>query len=396
MTNFGGGAFVKVFRNEALSRARSLFRAAPSSPSLPAGPHEGRRIRRRALAPSPLCRRSGQERSGSAPALAVLAALGSLAGASSPAAGTAALDHTAEIEPFVARMVEKHGVPASETRALLEDARVLDSVLEVVQRPAERKPWHEYRKIFLTEKRIARGAGFWREHAASLARAGERFGVAPEVVVAIIGVESFYGVHRGRYRVLDALATLGFRYPKRSTFFLSELEAFVLLSNEERIDARRLKGSYAGAVGIAQFIPSSYRHYAIDFDGDGSRDLVQSPEDAVGSIANYLSRHGWQAEAEVAIRAEVEGDAFRALLERGIKPHSTLASLRAKGVGFTTRASGEEQGALLEFETKNGHEYWIGLTNFYVITRYNHSRLYALAVFQLAQRIRERYHAGSG
>ena len=335
---------------------------------------------------------------GTAPALVALAALGLLACASSPAAGPAALDRAAEIEPFVARMVEKHGVSASETRALLEDAKVLDSVLEVVQRPAERKPWHEYRKIFLTEKRIARGVEFWREHAASLARAGGRFGVAPEIIVAIIGVESFYGVHRGRHRVLDALATLGFRYPKRSTFFLSELESFVLLSNEEHIDAMRLKGSYAGAVGIAQFIPSSYRHYAIDFDGDGSRDLVRSPEDAIGSIANYLSRHGWRAEAEVAIRAEVEGDAFRAILDRGIKPHSTLASFRAKGIGFTTPAGGEEQeqGALIEFETKKGHEYWIGLTNFYVITRYNHSRLYALAVFQLAQRIRERYHAGSG
>ena len=335
---------------------------------------------------------------GTSPALVALAILGLLACASSPAAGPATLDRAVEIEPFVARMVEKHGVSASETRALLEDAKVLDSVLEVVQRPAERKPWHEYRKIFLTEKRIARGVEFWREHAASLARAGGRFGVAPEIIVAIIGVESFYGVHRGRHRVLDALATLGFRYPKRSAFFLSELESFVLLSNEERIDAMRLKGSYAGAVGIAQFIPSSYRHYAIDFDGDGSRDLVRSPEDAVGSIANYLSRHGWRAEAEVAIRAEVEGDAFRAILDRGIKPHSTLASFRAKGIGFTTPAGGEEQeqGALIEFETKKGHEYWIGLTNFYVITRYNHSRLYALAVFQLAQRIRERYHAGSG
>ena len=335
---------------------------------------------------------------GTAPPLVALAALGLLTCASSPAAGPAALDRAAEIEPFVARMVEKHGVSASETRALLEDAKVLDSVLKVVQRPAERKPWHEYRKIFLTEKRIARGVEFWREHAASLARADGSFGVAPEIVVAIIGVESFYGVHRGRHRVLDALATLGFRYPKRSTFFLSELESFVLLSNEERIDARRLKGSYAGAVGIAQFIPSSYRHYAIDFDGDGSRDLVRSPEDAIGSIANYLSKHGWQAEAEVAIRAEVEGDAFQAILDRGIKPHSTLASLRAKGVGFTTPAGGggQEQGALLEFETKRGHEYWIGLTNFYVITRYNHSRLYALAVFRLAQRIRERYHADSG
>ena len=313
---------------------------------------------------------------------------------SSPVAGSTTLDRTAEIEPFVARMAENHGVPASQTRALLTDARVLDSVLEAVQRPAERKPWYQYRKIFITEKRIARGTEFWRERANSLARAAERFGVPPEIIVAIIGVESFYGVHRGRIRVLDALATLGFRYPKRSAFFLSELEAFVLLANEERLDARDIKGSYAGAMGIAQFISSSYRNYAIDFDGDGSRDLMQSPEDAIGSIANYLSMHGWLPGAAIAVRAEVEGDAFRTVVEQGIKPHASLASIRAKGVSFATYAAEEEQGALLEFETKTGHEYWVGLTNFYVITRYNHSRLYALAVFQLAQRIHERYGSG--
>ena len=310
------------------------------------------------------------------------------------AARATALDRVTEIEPFVANMEARHGVPADETRGLLADARVLDSVLDAVQRPAERKPWHEYRKIFVTEKRIRRGAEFWAEQSNALTRAAERFGVPPEIVVAIIGVESFYGVHRGRIRVLDALATLGFRYPRRSEFFLSELEAFVLLSSEERLDPRSVQGSYAGAMGIAQFISSSYRRYAIDFDGDGFRDLMQSPEDAIGSIANYLSMHGWLPGAAIAVRAEVEGSAFRSVVEQGIKPHASLASIRAKGVSFATYAAEEELGALLQFRTKNGHEYWVGLTNFYVITRYNHSRLYALAVFQLAQRIRERYESG--
>ena len=327
-----------------------------------------------------------------APVAVALAAL--LVYGPSSVSGSEVLDPTVEIEPFVARMAENHGVPEAQTRALLTDARVLDSVLEAVQRPAERKPWYKYREIFITEKRIERGVEFWRKHAHSLTRAANRFGIPQEIIVAVIGVESFYGVHRGGFRVLDALATLGFRYAKRSEFFLSELEAFVLLSNEERLDARRVKGSYAGAMGIAQFISSSYRHYAIDFDDDGSRDLMQSPKDAIGSIANYLSVHGWRPGAVIAVLAEVEGDAFRAVVEQGMKPHASLASIRAKGVSFATYAAEEELGALLEFETRNGNEYWVGLTNFYVITRYNHSRLYALAVFQLAQRIRERYVSG--
>ena len=309
-------------------------------------------------------------------------------------AGSTALDPKSEIEPFVARMAENHAVPASRIRALLSDARVLDSVLDAMRRPAERKPWHQYRNIFLTEKRIARGVEFWRQHRLTLTRAVERFGVPPEIIVAIIGVESFYGSHRGRFRVLDALATLGFRYPERSAFFLSELEAFVLLSDEEHLDAREVKGSYAGAMGISQFISSSYRNYALDFDGDGSRDLLRSPEDAIGSIANYLSMHGWLPGAAIAVRAEVEGDAFRALVQKGIKPHTSLASIRARGVRFATYAADEEKGALLEFEVRKGHEYWVGLTNFYVITRYNHSRLYALAVLQLAQSMRERFESG--
>ena len=391
MTDCIGYMGLKTLREAARSDALFLFRTP--SPYVPPKIHRGgRRTWSRTLVPCPLQHPSVRLRRSAAQVAVVLVA--QLICLSSPAAGPTALDRLTEIEPFVAGMEIRHGVSANETRALLADARVLDSVLEAVQRPAERKPWHEYRKIFITEKRIARGAEFWREHAASLARAGERFGVLPEIIVAIIGVESFYGVHRGRIRVLDALATLGFRYPKRSKFFLSELEAFVLLLNEEAIDVQHLKGSYAGAMGIAQFIPSSYRRYAIDFDGDGSRDLMQSPEDAIGSIANYLAMHGWRVGAAIAVRAEVEGDAFSAVVEQGIKPHSSLASIRAKGVGFTTEAGEKEQGALLEFETKIGHEYWVGLTNFYVITRYNHSRLYALAVLQLAQRVRERYGSG--
>ena len=392
MNDFIGSACPETLRNAVSSRA-ALHSHVRYLSSPAGGRVEGPRTGGRAPA-RPSRHPSGQRGRRGSDACAAVALAALLACGSSPVAGSTALDPVAEIEPFVMRMAEDHGTPPNETRALLMDAKVLDPVLEAIRRPAERKPWHEYRKIFVTGKRIERGVEFWREHAATLARAGERFGVPPEIIVAIIGVETFYGVHRGRIRVLDALATLGFRYPRRSAFFLSELEAFVLLSNEERFDARRIKGSYAGAMGIAQFISSSYRHYAIDFDGDGSRDLMQSPEDAIGSIANYLSMHGWRAGAMIAVPAEVEGDAFRALVEQGTKPHASLASIRAKGVGFTMEAGEEEQGALIEFETKNGHEYWVGLANFHVITRYNHSSLYALAVLQLAERIRERHGSG--
>ena len=199
----------------------------------------------------------------------------------------------------------------------------------------------------------------------------------------------------GGYGCSTRLATLGFRYPKRAKFFRSELESFVLLVGEETLDPRQVKGSYAGAMGIAQFIPSSYRHYAVDFDGDGVRDLIESPADC-GWKRRQLSRRARLARGKrrSRFRPRVRGDAFRAVVEQGIKPHATLASMRARGIEFTTDAADEELGALLEFETAQGHEYWVGLGNFYVITRYNHSRLYALAVFQLAQSIRQRAHRG--
>ena len=393
MKDFIGCACPEALRPATRSRVLCLIRnALRHAVSMVPG-----RERRQGRSRPPARHRWGHPRArrGSGHVPIALALVAPLAGCAGPAAaGSAALDRVTEIDPFVAGLELRLGVPADETRALLAEARVLDSVLEAIQRPAERKPWHEYREIFLTRKRIERGVDFWRVHADSLARASERFGVPPEIIVAIIGVESYYGTHRGRLRVLDSLATLGFRYPRRSAFFLSELEEFVLLSSEERLDARSVKGSYAGAMGIPQFISSSYRRYAIDFDGDGTRDLIESPQDAIGSIGNYLAMHGWRAGGTVAVPAEVEGEEYRAVVEQGIKPHASLASIRAAGVRFSVEADQEEQGALLEFETKNGHEYWVGLTNFYVITRYNHSRLYALAVLQLAQDIRERFASG--
>ncbi len=298
------------------------------------------------------------------------------------------------VREFITTMESRHAFDRGETEAFLRQARVVDKILKAISRPAEGKPWHTYRKIFVTPARIQKGVEFWRKHETTLRRAADKYGVDPAAIVAIIGVETFYGRHRGGYKVLDALATLGFRYKKRGRFFRSELEQFMLMTREERLDASVLRGSYAGAMGIPQFISSSYREYAVDFDGDGSRDLLGSIDDAIGSVANYLSRHGWRRHHAVATKVEVSGDGYKALLSenpRRPRPGRSLAELTAGGVvaGRLDVPTGDKA-ALLEFDSRDGKEYWLGFQNFYVITRYNHSPLYALAVYQLGQAIRSK------
>lgn len=295
-----------------------------------------------------------------------------------------------DVQGFIREMVTEHAFEAGTLDRLFAQVQRQDRVLEVIQRPAEAKPWYEYRPIFLTDARIAGGVTFWAEHEAILDRAEARFGVAPEYVVAIIGVETYYGSRTGSFPVLDTLTTLGFDYPPRSDFFRRELEQYLLLTREESLDPLKLKGSYAGAMGKGQFISSSYRAYAVDFDDDGRRDLWESADDAIGSVANYFSRHGWEADRPVVLPARLSGEAPAALLKAGLKPSLSREALDGAGV---TPAQGEipSEGpyALIELEAKDGPEYWIGFNNFYVITRYNRSPLYAMAVHQLAQLIRE-------
>ena len=196
---------------------------------------------------------------------------------------------------FIDRMVERHGFDRAELTALVDAAVIEQSILDAMARPAERVvPWFEYRNIFLTEERIAAGVRFWTEHAAALEEVAERYGVAPEMIVSIVGIETYFGTRMGRYRVLDALATLAFAYPPRASFFASELESFLLLTREEEVDPTAALGSYAGAMGAGQFIPSSYRAYAVDADADGRRDLWSNWNDVFGSVANYFSKHGWR------------------------------------------------------------------------------------------------------
>jgi membrane-bound lytic murein transglycosylase B len=297
-----------------------------------------------------------------------------------------------QVQTFIDMMVDKHGFEREELVVVFNEAQRREDILELMRKPAEKRlQWHEYRKIFLTPARTDGGVAFWKENAAVLSKAEAAFGVAPQVVVAIIGVETRYGSNTGRHRVLDALSTLAFDYPPRSEFFTGELEQYLILAREEDIDVVSTTGSYAGAMGYGQFIPSSYRNYAVDFDEDGKRDLWNNKMDIIGSVANYFNRHGWKAGNPVAVRASVEGDQYKAILELGYKPNTVLDALRHDGITPLQPMPDELVAALLSLEQKDGPEYWLAFNNFYTITRYNHSPLYAMAVYQLSEEIRGAY-----
>jgi membrane-bound lytic murein transglycosylase B len=312
-------------------------------------------------------------------------------------AGTPALagyGNEPQVQQFIADMVDKHEFSRDELVKVLAQAERRDDIIELMSKPAEKRlAWYEYRKIFLTSSRIEGGVAFWTQYADILAKAGKAFGVDPQIIVAIIGVETRYGSNTGRHRVLDALSTLAFDYPPRSEFFTAELEQYLLLAREENIDLFSVTGSYAGAMGYGQFIPSSYRSYAVDFDNSGTRDLWGSPMDIIGSVANYFHRHGWELGEPVAVRAEVTGDAYQPLLDLGYKPNTVLHAMRHDGVTPVTEMPDDLEAALIAFDQEDGPEYWLGFNNFYVITRYNHSPLYAMAVYQLSEEIRAAYEA---
>lgn len=294
-----------------------------------------------------------------------------------------------EVKSFIDEMVGKHQFDRQSLVSLFEKVEIKDKIIQAIKRPAEGKPWYQYRTIFMTDKRIREGVKFWNEHADTLARATQTYGVPEQVIVAILGVETSYGKHKGRFRVMDSLSTLAFAYPKRSSFFKSELEQYLLLTRDEKVDPLSLTGSYAGAMGKPQFISSSYRRYAVDFDGDGKRDLLDNFDDAIGSVANYFNQHQWVAGDPIATPAQVVGSDFKSILENGIKPQQPLSELLKKGVSVFSDFPMDQNSALIDFELKAGHEYWVGFDNFYVITRYNHSELYAMAAFQLGRAIVE-------
>lgn len=317
---------------------------------------------------------------------------GALAGA--PALSSADEPHPGS-DAFIERAVAEHGLDADLVRALLAGASFQQRIADLIAKPAEGKPWHEYRPIFITDQRISEGIEFWTENEALIDAMAERYGVDPEVIVAIIGVETFYGRITGTFRVLDALTTLAFHYPSdrtrdRSPFFTSELMEFLLLGPEEDLPLPEVTGSYAGAMGMGQFMPSSYRAYAVDGDGDGRRDLWRSTEDVVGSVANYLHVHGWEPGGPVVRPVTVTDDADRSLLEkRNYKPWQSVIDFHDQGYRSSPDLEPERLAALVTLEEEDRDAHWMSFNNFYVITRYNRSPMYAMAVHQLSEALRE-------
>lgn len=309
--------------------------------------------------------------------------------------GHASLDvNQLPVAEFIEEMVVTGGFDRSYLEELLGKATYKQEVIDAISRPAEKTlEWKDYRKIFLTKRRIAKGRKFWADNEETLDAAEEKYGVPASIIVAVIGVETLYGKHMGNYRVLDALTTLAFYYPKRGAFFRSELKEFLLLAREEGQDSRTLLGSYAGAMGYGQFISSSFRRYAVDFDHDGVRDIWKNRADAIGSVANYLKQHGWQRNRPVTVKARVRGEKFAELMNKSLKPIMTRNELSASGIEAVADQLHKQRfdpglkAAPIELQGLLGKEYWLGFENFYVITRYNHSKLYAMAVFQLSQKI---------
>jgi membrane-bound lytic murein transglycosylase B len=296
-------------------------------------------------------------------------------------------------DAFLDRAEAEYGLDREMVASVLSEAKFQQSIVDAMTRPAEAKPWYEYRPIFLTEKRIDGGVAFWRENQELIERAATHFGVDPQVIVAIIGVETFYGRITGSYRVIDALTTLGFYYPQelsrdRSDFFAREFLQFMVLSKEENLPLAEVTGSYAGAMGMGQFIPSSYRAYAVDFDGSGNRDLWRSTADVVASVANYLHEHGWRRGEPVVSPVTRTASADPALASsRHYKPDLRVAELTERGFVSAPEISPERRAAVLELEEEDRKAYWLVFDNFYVITRYNRSPLYAMAVHQLSEKI---------
>ncbi len=297
----------------------------------------------------------------------------------------------ADVAFFISNMVERHAMDADVLRAMFSELKPVSAIVKAVSAPSTNRPWHEYRPLFVDTGRIDGGVRFWNENQAALARAAETYGVPESIIVSIIGVETRFGKVVGNHRVLDALYTLGFDLPGRNEYFKSEMEAFLLLTREQGWSPASIKGSYAGAMGMPQFMPTSYRKYAVDFNTDGTIDLWKDTSDVIGSVANFLYSFGWRRHEPIAVPTRYEGNDVQAVLSLGIKPHTALHQLKAQGVVPSVEVDEQLWASVLTLDGPEGPDYWLCFANFNAILQYNRSRNYAMSVHQLALEIaRER------
>ena len=294
-----------------------------------------------------------------------------------------------DVRQFIHHMAKDFGFKRHQLLRWLKAAKSQQSIIDAMDRPAEKaRLWYEYRQIFITEKRVRDGTDFWISHKADLDRAAQLTGVAPEFIVAIIGVETQYGRQTGRYRVMDSLSTLAFDYPSRSKYFLSELEQYLLLTREAKIDPMSATGSYAGAMGAPQFMPSSYRNFGVDGDADGRIDLWVDWPDVFASVGNYFKEHGWQSGEPTMTEAGIDPLQTEGLDGRHFALTDTVGSLRAQGFRFESPLPESAPAFAVAVDRPDGLNWRVGFRNFYVITRYNRSALYAMAASELAARLR--------
>jgi len=297
-----------------------------------------------------------------------------------------------DVDAFYKMMIEKHNFTEQELQTWFADAKPNQGILKTIKRPAESAmPWYKYRNIFIQQERVDLGLLFWKEHTETLKRAEKEFGVPAELIVGLIGVETKYGRIKGKIDVFNSLYTLGFHYPPRSKFFRKELKEFLILAKDQEWTPGMIQGSYAGAMGYGQFMPSSYRMYAVDFDNDDKINLLTNPVDAIGSVANYIKVHDWKKGGDIISKVDVSGADHKKLLQKSLKPSKKVALYRAAGVKIDDALDSEQLALLIELKQKDHNEYWLALHNFYVISRYNPRTLYTMAVVQLTEMIKEQY-----
>ncbi|WP_028388715.1 lytic murein transglycosylase B [Legionella fairfieldensis] len=301
-----------------------------------------------------------------------------------------------DVQQFINFMVKRHGFNKKELSDVMSNVQLQPQIIESMNKPYEKKNWDVYKQLFLTPQRVQAGMEFWQANRSTLEKAEKQYGVPANIIVAIIGVETLYGKHQGNYRVLDALSTLAFNYPKRSAFFTKELGEYLLLCREHRVSPTQYLGSYAGAMGKPQFMPSSYRYYAADFSGNPKKDLMNDDDAVIASVANYFHKHGWQMNQGIAQPAQVQGGSYKRINTTNKQAAYRVKQLEAAGIKpLTAAANTPSRVGLIELTTQTGQEFWLAYPNFYVITRYNSSPQYAMAVYLLSLQLKNQWAATS-